>query len=1334
MVESEWDAASLYDKFTYSVLNPILNKGFTKKLKLDDLLHVPKRDVSSTMLRELKDAYINSKKFYFIPRLMVAFLKAHKFKWGFILSTTVISGLTRIALPLSLIFMLDALENKSDKICYLWAMAISLISLLQIATHHTLYAFSMRLGANLKISTKAFIYDTLFKLEGSALQTTMTGKMVNMISNDVARFDEFAIFANYIFEIYFELVIMLLVLIYILDVPSAFVGVGSSLILFPILMYLAKLFSDFRLSTAIATDTRVRHISEIIDGIATVKSYAWELPFFKMITKLRNKEIKQITKAQTIRSANQSVLFFNSSLAGFLTFLTYWGNGGELTIPKVFAASSLLSALKIAVGRHWLRSMETYSEAFSSCQRIEEFLDKVYGENNEVTTEKEEKIVYNQLTDSDAIFKIKNGTFYHGVDPNQTVLKNINISVSKGEILTIVGPVGSGKSSLLLAALGELNQSTTENSLYLKDGVTTAYCSQRPFILAASIKSNISLVKGNNSEDFRSPSYIDEELYKRAVESTLLVDDFKQWAAYDDMEIGEKGTSISGGQKARLSLARAVYSDADLYILDDPLSAVDAHVGKALMLGCIKENLRDRNKAVVLVTHQLQFLQHSDKILVLGKTGEQSFFGTYSEFIENKDVLNYLQYNIENTEEISEESLVYKKCAPYSGNVNNQAALKEEDAYESDEEDEEDSETPPESPSSPTDEVSKRNQSIANRNKRTVIQKEKAVASHSTLSLLYMYFKSGGLVYGIFIILLMFFSQAILMITDYWLKWWASETFYSQGNTYNIWIYAILVFFVILVGFYRSYFWFIYSLNCSSYLHKHSFWAVLHSPMLFFNSNPTGRILNRFSKDQNQADEVLSLTFFSFAECAIFCLAGIVLVCVSIPWLTIAMPFLFYAFYLLRTKYLKSSKQIKHIEAIACSPIYSDFSATLDGMITLRAYKLQEKMNFNFHTHLNNDTRALFSYILCSRWLGLRLDSEITILLTLVAFFSVVLRNSIDVGLIGFTLLYTVQLAGLFQWAVRQSAELEAQLTSIERINQYANLEPEHGYKEDLNFAMASLKNNSAMNVNPETAKLISNMKGEVALKNLTVTYRQDLEPVLKNLSVTFPPGSKVGICGRTGSGKSSTLISLLRLNIIQSGDIQVDGESIIQMNLEKARSIISIIPQEPHLFSGTIRFNLDPFNIYSDSQIWDALKDAHISDFIKSTGQGLKYIVEEGGKNFSVGQRQLLSLARAILRNCKVILMDEVTASIDFYTDKLIQETIRTSECLKNATIITVAHRLRTIADSDYILVIERGELAEFDNPYNLLNKENSFYKQLAIESGEYDEIYNSSLSTKKD
>jgi len=1183
------------------------------------------------------------------------------------------------------------------------------------------------------------------------------------------------------------------------------------------MLYLAGQFAKYRGKTAAATDQRVRHISEIIDGISQVKSYAWETPFFDMVTKFRAREVLLITGSQSLRSINQGLMFSTPALVSLVTFGVFWGSGGDLTVPVVFATISLLQVLRMTIGRMWSRSIETGSDAIASCHRIESFLDRVYqsesitkideNQNNSRCSQlpldepcdddvgqcRSDVQVASPRSDYHSIFQndiesmeskpavadkianadVDNDLFLslHATScsyGSTSILKNINLQLRRGRVTMVVGAVGCGKSSLLSAVLGEMRIGDGDKRV-VSSNCRLAYCAQRAWILAASVRANVAIAgqqNRNKNANFKVPTNLDEDLYKASLESTLLVDDIVRWPAYDETEIGERGVSISGGQRARISLARAVYSDADVFLLDDPLSAVDVHVGKALMNRCILQQLRARGKAVLLVTHQLQYLSMADEVLVLGKTGEQLFIGSYEEFLMKKDDFKFLEVGETNSSNNNndEEEIVdggygdgglssreEMNHTPPKIEYDKDFLVKRRAAAQSSTEGE-----------SKAVDVTVVVETEDEARRRQIIALEEKKIGDISLQVYWNYLCAGGSVQGIFVLSLIFFSQGLLMITDYWVRWWATSSFGPQSSFVYLLVLGLLVLLCIFAGFYRAFAWFQFSLKAASKLHERCFWAVLHSPLSFFIANPTGRILNRFAKDQNQVDELLPVTFFSFLESTVFCIAGIVLVCITIPWLVLLLPALLIIFVYLRRKYMASTREIKRWEAVTRSPIFSDFSSTLEGLVTLRAFNLRQSVTAVFLKQLDINGRAWFSFLMASRWLGYRLDMESAAILAFVALFAVWLRTQIDVGLIGFALTYTMSLSGLFQWSVRLSAEVESQMTAVERIQSYGELPAEIGYlhggslhkhreileekahqhehHHDLLHLLDPVRRKKSdapsveLTPNPSgQTSLQQSHPGSLRISNLTVRYRKDLEPVLRDVSLDIPGGSKVGICGRTGSGKSSTLLALLRLNLISNGDVLVDGESLLQLDLQAARSRLALIPQDAVLFSGSIRFNLDPFSQYTDKQLWDALSDAHFADHIRSLPNGLDTLVEEGGKNFSMGQRQLLSLSRAILRHCKVVLMDEVTASIDFRTDRLIQETIRTSAVLRDATIVTVAHRLRTIADSDMIVVVDAGAVVEVGKPFELLTfpeHENSYYRQLALNSGEFEDILRAAKS----
>jgi len=542
---------------------------------------------------------------------------------------------------------------------------------------------------------------------------------------------------------------------------------------------------------------------------------------------------------------------------------------------------------------------------------------------------------------------------------------------------------------------------------------------------------------------------------------------------------------------------------------------------------------------------------------------------------------------------------------------------------------------------------------------------------------------------------------------------------------------------VFIMGFFRVKRFFDFSIVCSSQLHQQSLWAILHSPLSFFTANPSGRILNRFSKDQSEMDERLPYVTFDCTNCMCVCLSASILICISMPVLLAAFPPLIWLFLILRRKYMNSMREIKRLEAATRSPIYAGFSATLDGLSTLRAYKLQDKMRRVLTEYLDENGRAWWSYLMAARWFGFRMDCLAILVLVLTSYFAAFYSDKVDQGLLGFALVYSMNLTGLFQWTVRLSTEVETMMTAVERIAQYANLPEEEGYEANLSSVLEALNSGNASGKPMAAVCACADVgKGGLEIRDLSVKYRNDLPSVLNGLQMSIPAGSKCGIVGRTGSGKSTVLSALLRLNIVdKASSIILDGgKDLLKVSLEETRSLLTIIPQQPHLFLGTLRFNLDPFSQYSDDEVWNALSDASVADFVKGNDLGLLLRVEEAGNNLSVGQKQLLSLARAILRRSRIILMDEVTASVDYETDATIQRTIRTAPSLRDATIITVAHRLQTIADADRIFVINAGKLLEEGSPTELLQAQGSYFAELVRKSGEQKEITKQALDHEKE
>ena len=1152
--------------------------------------------------------------------------------------------------------------------------------------------------------------------------------------------------------------------------------------------------------TSRQSDSRIRKMSEVINGMSSVKSYGWEIPFFKTIQDMRNMECKHLARVNTYRALTGNVYFSSLSVASFASFSVYWATGGKLTVATVFSTLSLLQAFK-NVFYQCTRAFDHTAGALHSSSRIESFLnlsDTTYA--CEPSIPNDHNIAAAVAIDadvsshsevgcrpprssSDVVLQLNHCSFvYPGKLSASPVLTDISFCLSQGELLIVVGPVGAGKSSLLSTLLGDMEQ--TKGNTYIVPKYKIAYCSQQPWIIAATVKANICMageqsdgsegIEGHikccdadmPSSNYKNPQNINENLYKIALEESCLSADLSLWEAHDKTEIGARGLSISGGQKARVALARALYSDADcksnkimfflrfvnhfsydffvlallftVFLLDDPLSAVDAHVGKDIFFGCILGGLRERKKSIVLVTQQVQYLPYADKILMLDTNGQQLFFGTYKELLDRPTAMKSMGLS---------QSM---RQIPHD----NEMSTSEDEDENMHPEEKNTVETTPQSHRQPTTTVNNSENPIR---KKIVQDEDRSVGSVSRDTYL-SYFCLGGILSGTGALLQLLIGQAAVMISDYWLRWWAGAAFGSQSHGMYLVVYFFLVMSVVLLGYFRAKSWFVFCLRASSRLHERSLWSILYSPLQYFVANPTGRILNRFTKDLSTIETALPDAALDFLQIFLFCIAALVLIIIAIPLMLVMVPFILFGFIWVRRKYMGSAREIKRIDGVTKSPILVDLSAAVEGLATLKAYCLKTRITDTFHQQLDENGRVWFSLLIANRWLGIRLDCGVNVVIATTVFLSCFLRKRIDVGLLGFALVYALSVTALFQWCIRQSAEVENHMTSVERLLSFARLPSELGYRSNYDWYKrevmkkkrknkiskyllyrSSILSEKLMDISEkDTMQITSNIDeihhaGTMEICNLTVRYREDFDPVLRNISLSIPGGSKVGICGRTGSGKSSLLLSILRMNIIEEGHVKVDGKSLMDVDLETVRSMISIIPQDAHLFSGTVRYNLDPFSLYTDEDLWSALESAHIKSLIAGTELGLYCIVSEAGNNFSSGQRQLISLARCILRRSKIVLMDEVTSNIDYQLDGLIQDTIRNSMSLKDATIITVAHRVRTIADADVIAVIDNGVLVETGSPQQLLNQHDSLFKSLAEKSGEIDDIYRIAFAEKE-
>ncbi|XP_006811395.2 ATP-binding cassette sub-family C member 8-like [Saccoglossus kowalevskii] len=868
------------------------------------------------------------------------------------------------------------------------------------------------------------------------------------------------------------------------------------------------------------------------------------------------------------------------------------------------------------------------------------------------------------LPDSIAL-QVNKGHFAWDVDDAIVSLCNIDLMIPKGSLTMVIGLVGSGKSSVLSAILGEMTliSGTVQfNNLWNR----ISYCPQTAWLHNATIRENI--VFG---------SAFDYKRYHSVLDVCALTPDLNLYAGGDMTEIGEKGINLSGGQKQRISVARAIYSKTDIIVMDDPLSALDVHVGKHLMEQAITGFVSNENRTVILVTHALQYLHHADQVIIMenGKIDKQ---GNLEEIEEGSDLCREWTGKIKlisdsETEGLSEEEMLHT----------DQRLLLDEDT-----------EMP--------EKCMEKNQ---HRGAAASLIEEEDRERGSVSSRVYLaYGRAIGLRLVTIIMIVYALQCTALIMTNFWLSEWSDAGVDTMNQTkeeieeqtqYYLNIYAALSFtyvgFVLLAISCQI----IFSILAAKHLHKALLWNIFHAPMRFFDTTPTGRILNRFSSDTQMIDQKLWMTFNGLFQYSLQCISAIIVNIVVSPIFLVGIAPLVVLYYMILRYFVSTSRELQRLDNITRSPIYQHFSETLSGLSTIRAYRCEERFRRVLASVLHRHNVVQLFLHLSNRWVGVRLElvGSLFILVSgLGSLLSCVFLN-LQPSLVGLALTQALLVSGCLFWTVRFTADCEMQMSAVERVEHYTEIETEQ-YQGVYNPPGDW----------PD--------RGDIQFENVSVRYADDLEAVLYNINIHFKSGQKIGICGRTGSGKSSLALTLLRMIDMYQGRIIIDGVDISSVPLLTLRSRLTIIPQDPTLFEGTIRFNLDPDYLKSDEELWEALEIAQLKISVSELDMQLDAQVSDGGENFSVGQRQLFCLARAFLRNSRIIIMDEVTASIDLKTDETLQYVI--TNAFADSTVLTIAHRISTIRNSDYIMVLSNGEVVEYDTPENLLKKDDGIFASL--------------------
>jgi ATP-binding cassette subfamily C (CFTR/MRP) protein 1 len=1061
---------------------------------------------------------------------------------------------------------------------------------------------------------------------------------------------------------------------------AMFAGMAVLVLAIPLNAAVTGISRRFQVEQMKNKDERVMLMNEILGGIKVLKLYAWEKSFIKQILDIRLREIVVLKKAAWMRAMFNFVwnnVPFMMSLACFTTYI-FMDGGNVLTAQKAFVTMSYINLIKIPMMFIPFLIIGAIQVSVS-ISRLNKFMNG--GELDLMTINK-------LPMDKDEPISVEEATF-RWADDDPVVLRDIDFKVKRGSLTAVVGPVGSGKSSLIGALLGELEKDSGRVNV----SGSVAYVPQQAWMQNASVQDNILF-----GTEFSQMTYL------KAIDACALKTDLEILPGGDQTEIGEKGINLSGGQKQRVSLARAVYNDADIYLLDDPLSAVDSHVGKHIFEEVIGSRGALRNKTTILVTHGITYLPKTDHIIVM-KDGRISEQGSYRELVERKG--DFAAFLIEHMAEagISEDDHEIKAQLEetmgeeFRRELDRQRSRKASvgSSVISDTEDEAtDKEYEKEGAAQPA--VLQHN---GNAEKGARLIEKETAETGSVKNDVYMhYVKSVGMKSALIAFAMQAISTVFFVLTNLWLDVWTGE---GKGSSEDpeirnlyLGVYgglgaasglAMLVLAIIIA---------VITLNGSLIMHQDMLKRILHCPMSFFDTTPLGRIVNRFAKDVDVCDNTLPAIIQNWLNILFQALATMVLIVTPIPYFLAVLVPIGVIFLIVQKIFIAASRQLKRLESISRSPIYSHFGETLQGASTIKAYGMEHRFIMDNELKVDTNQAAYFPGLHLNRWLAIRLEGLGALVTFGSAIFILLFPESVDPSDVGLVITYSLSITQLFNWLVRMASDLETNIVAVERIKEYStSIEseaewetshrpkdswPEHGSLEFIDFAMR---------------------------------YRPGLDLVLKGVKCQIKGGETVGIVGRTGAGKSSLTVALFRLVESASGSIVIDGEDISKMGLHDLRKKLTIIPQDPVLFSGSLRMNLDPFEEHSDEALWHALELSHLKEFVSGLENGLDYEISEAGENVSVGQRQLVCLARALLRKTKVLILDEATAAVDLETDDLIQSTIRKE--FKGCTVLTIAHRLNTILDYNRIMVLDKGVIVEFDSPDKLLVDETTIFHSMA-------------------
>ncbi|XP_070559239.1 ATP-binding cassette sub-family C member 8-like isoform X2 [Ptychodera flava] len=1349
---------SLFQRMIFNKMNRLFALGYQRPLEISDLGCVPEDLECKNVYKELNVAYsaeqARATKKNRVPSLWRAYLKA--FGRNIFVGVFVrgLGNACSITFPLSIggiityasVQYYDEVKFQTvENDCYVTVnefftngfvltacLFVAAIGRIVFVQYGNFIVDFVSLQASTAI--QAYTYEKSLHLPVSALSSgDMTvGQVTNHMSVDAMAIFHSTQTQAGIWTVPFH-VVAILALLYMEIGVSALIGATFYIVFLLVQLKVAGRLAGIQTEVLKTSDKRLKKINETLRSMNLVKLCGWEEVFCNGMDIVRNKQVHLLIKVGIYTGVMISLSIVTSAIVSLIAIVSYsFLTHDPLTPDVAFVALAFFSELHLPLAI-FANGIHDFANAIPSFRRLQLFFDykesgrrermqptqsrgfqdfesdgedsgdegdmmsagssttraSVHNDSKLVkllsksrkATDKYRSIESGSHVDSNTFqekssfitedressvpenvaFQISGGTFSWNSDGSSPTLSNINLNVLNGSFVIVIGLVGSGKSSLLSAILGEMT-TVSGTVRFERERKRVAYVPQKAWLQNATLRDNIIFGQA-----------FDQKRYDAVIEACALQPDINILPAGDITEIGERGINLSGGQKQRVSVARAIYSNIDIVILDDPLSALDVHVSSHLLENGIMDLLVRQGKTVMLVTHQLQSLQFAHKVVLMddGKIVREG---------DPKEVQKHEPELFAAWERTSRNPL---ESDGHTGKEDDRVLVAEEEVITSKE---------------------NKERVLGKDSFGKLIEEEERCTGSVSWRIYRTYARAIKYSLAALTLLLLTAQSSTLMACNFWLSAWSGAGLEIRNNTQeNIeeesvyyrrgYIVLTLTFVVLLVAYVFGHI--ITSIFAAKRMHFALLQNLVSAPIRFFDTTPVGRILNRFSNDTQVIDQTIWETTLDFLQTTWLCLFVLIVNTIVTPvFIVVAAPFLI-VYYFIKKYYVATSRELQRLDSITKSPTLAHFSETLGGLSSIRAYGDENRFRKRLlETKDTNNVSRL--YYLCGyRWLAIRLGFIGAFIILISALTSLIscTVGAIPPSLVGLALTYAISLCGQLNWVVRIFAECEMNMNAVERVEHYTRIKTEE-YRGTY------------------TPRPSWPDKGNIKFEDVSVRYSNELEPVLEDVSVHFKAGEKIGICGRTGSGKSSLTLALFRMIDTYKGRIVIDDVDISRVPLLTLRTRLSIIPQDPMLFSGTIRFNLDPERTKGDVELWNALEIAQLKEIVAELPYQLDADVIEAGENFSVGQRQLFCLARAFLRNAKILIMDEATASIDVKTDTIIQQVLST--VFADKTVLTIAHRMSTILDSDNVLVLSEGRVVEFGSPEKLKNQEGSMFSAL--------------------